>query len=263
MGIKAPFFHVCSNLELLATKAASFVQECAREAIHERGRFTLVLSGGTTPEQTYEFLAHHDRNSSIGWSKTFIFFGDERFVPHSDIRSNYAMVRRCLLNDAPIPPSHVFPIATNVASAADAAVKYAEQLANFFQVPLNGEPPAFDLILLGLGHDGHTASLFPNSPVLNMDQVWVATSLPVVSKPLVDRITFTYPLLNAARHVAFLVSGERKAATLHQLFEEHATRDVCPAAGVQPTHGSLTWFVDAAAAKQVKHWQTAQEHGTG
>jgi 6-phosphogluconolactonase len=244
-----PALVVCKDSGGLAVKAAGMVAECANEAIAERERFVIVLSGGSTPEQTYRRLAEPEGHAAIDWSKTYVFFADERFVPAEHEQSNYGMVRRTLLARIPISPVQVFPIATRAGTAAEAAAKYGAELARFFGADARrGAPPCCDLILLGLGEDGHTASLFPGAPSLGVDDAWVTWSRAGALPPPVDRITLTYPLLNAARHVVFLASGARKAAVLYDVLEGKATRNDRPAAGVRPVAGTLTWLVDEEAA---------------
>ncbi len=174
------------------------------------------------------------------------------------------------MGSVPVPESHVFPIPTDEPSAAAAAARYAAELASLCrrgilprccaetppvssagkrQDAASTNPPRFDLILLGLGEDGHTASLFPGAAALEVEDAWVTWSPPGTLPPAVDRITMTYPVLNAARHVAFLVAGEKKAAALYDVLEGQADRNRRPAAGIQPRDGTLTWFVDQDAAK--------------
>jgi 6-phosphogluconolactonase len=234
----------CDDADDLANRAADFIIRTAGEAIRERGRFTLVLSGGSTPERTYRILARPVRTAALDWSRTYLFFGDERFVPPDDERSNFRMVQRSLLAGVPIPADHVFPMATAAATAEEAARDYADQLGRFFPA---AAWPRFDLVLLGLGDDGHTASLFPGAAALKVADTWVTWSPPGRLPPPVDRITLTYPVLNAARQVAFLVAGANKAAVLKQVFMENADRQQFPAAGIQPADGTLTWFVDKAS----------------
>jgi 6-phosphogluconolactonase len=249
--VNASSLIICKNAELLAVRAADFVTECAREAVYERGCFTMALAGGATPERTYALLASPERQNAIAWDRTYFFFSDERFVPHDDVRSNYAMARRALFSRIPIRPQQVFPVPVYQKSPAVAAVEYAEHLADFFAIRMGDPPPQFDLILLGMGNDGHTASLFPGSPALQVEDAWVISTSPGALHDRVDRVTFTFPLINAARHVAFLVTGEKKSPVLWDVFEGQATCEECPAVGVQPAGGTLTWFVDEDAARQL------------
>jgi 6-phosphogluconolactonase len=241
---------ICTDASALAAKAADFIARCAREAIEGRRRFLLALAGGSTPEKAYTLLAEPGRRDTIAWEKAYFFFGDERFVPPGHAASNYEMARRALLSRAPVPASHVFRVPTEANSAAEGAAKYAVELAQFFSVEAGRNIlPRFDLMLLGLGEDGHTASLFPGSPALDVDDAWVTWSRPGRLPPPVDRITLTYPVLNAARHVLFLVAGAEKAAVLRDVLEGSANRNDCPVAGVQPSDGTVTWLVDENAAR--------------
>jgi 6-phosphogluconolactonase len=244
-----PELIVCEDSDKLAAEAAGLVIRCAREAVEERGRFTLVLTGGRAPEKMYTLLAETAGSESILWQKTYIFVADERFVPPDDPRSNFGLARRTLLAGVPVPALQVFPVPTGEPTAAAAAARYAAELARFFPADFRDtRPPRFDLILLGMGEDGHTASLFPGAAALEVEDAWVTWSPPGVLPPAVDRITMTYPVLNAARHVAFLVAGEKKAVALYDVLEGRADRNRRPAAGIQPRAGTLTWFVDQAAA---------------
>jgi 6-phosphogluconolactonase len=264
---------ICENPEALAVRAADSIIEVAREAIAARGRFVLALCGGSTPEKTYRLLGQSERAAIIDWSKTIVFFGDERFVPLTDPRSNYRMAQEALLAHVPIPAAQVYPVPTAQSDAAKAAEAYQGKLLQVFAewgsnclcetIPLESEPgrpgprqdirvkPRFDLILLGLGADGHTASLFSGAAALKAANAWVTWSRPGSLPPPVDRITFTYPLLNAARHVMFLVSGIEKAAILRMVLEGNASPEIYPAAGVCPDRGRLTWFVDRPAATRL------------
>jgi 6-phosphogluconolactonase len=235
----------------LAAGAADRIIQAAHDAIAARGRFTLALSGGSTPEKTYALLARPDRAARLDWSRIYLFFGDERFVPHDDSRSNCHMATRSLIADAPIAADHFFPIPTDTASPEEAAARYTRTLADFFGVPADGPPPAFDLVLLGLGDDGHTASLFPGRPALLERKTWVTASPPGVLPPPVDRVTLTFAALNAARAVAFLVAGAGKATVVQAVLEGGAGVDRAPAAGVRPMNGSLTWMLDEAAAARL------------
>jgi 6-phosphogluconolactonase len=252
---KSPSVMVCDDAGILAVNAADIIAERAKGAIAERGRFLVALSGGSTPERTYRRLADPTTSAARDWLKTYVFFVDERFVSPEHEFSNYGMIRRSLLSRVPIPLAQVFPIPTQSSSAAKAAAKYEAELARFFDADAHrAAPPCFDLILLGLGEDGHTASLFPGAPALRIDDVWVTWTPSGVLPPPVDRITLTYRVLNAARHVVFLVSGVKKAAMLHDALEGKTTRDQCPAVGVRPAVGTLTWLVDRQSASRLTNY---------
>jgi len=241
-----------SDAAALAASAADLIIHSARESIAARGWFTLVLAGGSTPEKTYALLGQRERVAAIDWSRVSLFFGDERFVPADNPASNFGMVRRSLLAQVPIPAAQVFPMLTSAASATEAAELYAGDLARFFGGAAHSAPlPRFDLILLGLGDDGHTASLFPAKPALCEERKWVTWSPPGALPPPVDRITLTFPVLNAARGILFLVAGEKKAGVLKEVLEDEPPRDKYPAAGVRPVDGVVTWLVDAAAASRL------------
>jgi 6-phosphogluconolactonase len=243
---------VCPDAQELAFEAAEQVLRAAADAIDQRGKFTLALSGGSTPEATYNLLAEPQRQARLDWTKTYLFFGDERFVAPDDTRSNYLLAARSMLSKVPAPIDRVFPIPTDRPTPADSAADYARTLAQAFAVPPDGPPPQFDLILLGLGDDGHTASLFPHAGSLNEQKAWVTWSPPGVLPPPVDRVTMTYPVLNAARRVLFLVAGGRKAPVVRDVLEGQPQPWERPAAGVRPTDGSLLWLLDAAAAGMLR-----------
>jgi 6-phosphogluconolactonase len=232
----------------LAAHAAGLIIRTLADAISARGRAMLVLSGGTTPFKTYALLSQSAWRDRIDWTRTYIFFGDERFVPMDDPISNFAMAQRLLLEPVSVPPENAFPVPTQLASADAAARVYADTINMAFGAGEAGEPPRFDLIVLGLGADGHTAALFPGAESLWVDDRWVVASPPGKLPPPVDRITMTFPVLNAARAVLFLVSGATKAAVLHDVLEGKRRREECPAAGVAPKNGAVYWFVDRAAA---------------
>ena len=244
---------ICEDVADLAAHAADLIIGAAREATAARGRFTIALAGGSTPKKTYALLAQPERAGQVEWGKVYIFFGDERFGPRDSPSSNYGMAREALLARVPLPEGNVFPMPTESDADEDASAdRYARTLADFFGVPARGLPPRFDLILLGLGDDGHTASLFPEAPSLAVTESWVASTPPGTLPPPVDRLTFTFPLINAARHVAFLVSGEAKAGIAREVLEGVRNREARPSEGVQPADGALTWLLDRAAAGSLK-----------
>lgn len=248
-----PEFTICRDPADLAQRAAEFIATTARKAITQRGRFTLVLSGGSTPEKTYGLLGRGDSATDLDWQSTFLFFGDERFVPPADPVSNFGMARRSLIERVAIPLANVVPMPTDGPDAADGARRYSETIGQFFNVPANSLPaPAFDLVLLGLGDDGHTASLFPGKQSLSVTDHWVTSSSPGCLPPPVDRITLTFPILNRARQVLFLVAGEKKAEIVREILEDEPAPEKYPAAGIRPAEGNVTWLLDAAATNLLK-----------
>ena len=220
-------------------------QEFATLAVQTNARFTVALSGGSTPKQLYSLLASGSI-PNIPWQKTFFFLGDERFVPADHPESNYRMVRETGLL-AKVPESNVFRVRTEQANAADAARDYEQTLRRFFGLK-PGEFPRFDLILLGLGPDGHTASLFPGSAALNEKNALVAANW--VEKFQSYRITFTYPVLNHAACDAFLVSGADKANIVRDVLKNYAAN--LPSQKVRPRDGRLLWLLDRAAGAGLK-----------
>lgn len=244
---------VCRDGAALAANAAERIVAASQAAIAQRGIFTLVLSGGSTPEKTYSLLAQPEWVGLADWSHTRFFFGDERMAPPADSNSNYRMAARALFEPAHIDPKHVMRIHTDAATPADCAKTYESQLRAFFAGHgVTGLPP-FDLILLGLGNDGHTASLFPGMPALKETATWVTWSRHGVLPPPVDRITLTLPVLNAAKEVMFLVSGAGKATIVHEILENEAAREKYPAAQVRPASGKLIWMLDEAAGTLLKN----------
>jgi 6-phosphogluconolactonase len=249
---------VCSDATALAAAAADRIIAAAHAAIAQRGRFTLALSGGSTPERTYKLLGQNPRIGQIDWSRTWLFFGDERCVPHGDPRSNFHLASESLLKPAGIAPDHVFAIPTASRSPVQSAADYESLLRKFFDSSTTHQAenlhkfPSFDLILLGLGDDGHTASLFPGKPTLEEHEVCITWSPPGVLSPPVDRVTFTFPLINAAQEVMFLVSGAAKATIVHEVLDAPPDVHKHPASGVRPTDGKLTWLLDVPAASLLK-----------
>lgn len=227
--------------------AAEEIIRAANEAVALRGRFTIALSGGSTPKGLYTLIAAN-AGSSLPWDRIFVFWSDERHVPPDDADSNYRMAKETLLSKVPIPEANIFPVPAENPDAAAAAEEYDKTLRRFFTVP-SGEFPRFDVILLGLGPDGHTASLFPESGALQEKSRLVVANW--VEKLKTFRITFTLPVLNAARCVAFLVSGTDKAPVLREVLQGSAPDEKYPAKLVQPSDGKLIWFVDRAAASEL------------
>ena len=227
--------HVYESPEELAEAAA---REFAAKANEERGRFAVALAGGSTPKTTYEILAR-DYSGRIDWSRTHVFFGDERTVPPDHEDSNYRMAREALLDHVPVGGVHRMRGELPPDEAAEAC---EEELRDFFG---SVELPRFDLILLGVGGDGHTASLFPETSALEVHDRWVVAN-PVL-KLDTTRITLTVPVLNAARAVCFLVAGEGKAEALKEILEGDPDPREYPASLIQP-EGGPEWMLDRSAA---------------
>lgn len=234
---------VYKDKQELAEAAAQDFIERASAAIDESGRFAVALAGGSTPEMTYAMLSTEEYAKEVDWSNVHVFFGDERSVPPDDEDSNYRMANEALL-------SHVSPGSVHRMNGElhpdEAAMQYEEELREFFDTP--GRTPEFDLIQLGIGDDGHTASLFPNTPALDVTDRWVAQN--PVPKLETVRITLTLPVLNAAKSVSFLVAGEGKAEALERVLEGDGDPHEYPSKFVQPA-GELNWMVDRAAAEKL------------
>jgi 6-phosphogluconolactonase len=227
--------------------AAEEVIRAATEAVAQRGRFSIALSGGSTPKNLYTLIAAN-ASASLPWAQMFFFWGDERHVPPDNPDSNYRMTKEAFLSKVPVPPANIFPIPAENPDASAAADAYEQTLRKFFALA-PGELPRFDLILLGMGPDGHTASLFPETAALQEKSRLVVANW--VEKMKTSRITLTLPVLNAARCVAFLVSGADKAPALHEVLEGNAAAEKYPSKLVQPSAGRLIWFVDRAAASEL------------
>jgi len=243
----APEIRRVTTPQELFEHAAEEVVKAANEAIAARGRFSIALSGGSTPKSLFNLLATNAR-SYLTWERMFFFWGDERHVGPDDPDSNYKMANEAMLAKIPVAASNVFRIPAENPDAAAVASAYEETLKKFF-APQPGEFPVFDLILLGLGPDGHCASLFPETEALKEKSRWVVANW--VEKLKTHRITLTLPVLNAARRVVFLVSGIDKAPALHSVLETDSPGEQYPSKLVSPTDGKLIWFVDKAAASSL------------
>ena len=222
--------------ELSEAAAHLFVEE-ARRSIDETGRFTVALAGGSTPKRAYEILAtEYGGSKDLDWSRVHAFFGDERTVPPNHEDSNYRMANEALLSRVPVGGVHRM---RGELDPREAATLYERELVAFF-----GAPPVLDLVLLGIGEDGHTASLFPRTPALDTRDRWAVEN--PVEKLGTTRLTLTIPAINAARRVAFLVAGEGKAEALGEILEGNADPRDYPAKLIQPATGPV-WMVDEAA----------------
>jgi 6-phosphogluconolactonase len=244
-SFNTPELSVVQDAESLSRAVVAEFCRAADEAIAARGRFAVALSGGNTPRAAYSLLAAEHKDS-LPWKKIFVFFGDERLVPPDHPDSNYRMARESLLARVPIPPANVFRIKAEL-PADLAAGTYEDSLRGFFRLS-PGAWPRFDLILLGLGDDGHTASLFPGSAALSEDARLVVANW--VEKFKTSRITFTFPVLNHAAEVVFLVSGAGKASIVREIFSR-SQNTIFPAQRVRPEQGRLLWMADRQAASQL------------
>jgi 6-phosphogluconolactonase len=232
--------------ELFAA-AAEEVVRAANEAVAQRGRFTIALAGGSTPKSLYNLLATNAR-TALPWDRMFFFWGDERHVPPTDPDSNYRMADEAMLSKIPAAAGNIFRIKAENPDAAAVAEDYEQTLRKFFQTE-PGQFANFDLILLGMGPDGHTASLFPGTAALQEKSRLVVANW--VEKLKASRITLTLPVLNAAHNVIFLVSGTDKAPVLKVVLEEDLPGEQYPSKLVRPHHGRLIWLIDRAAASQL------------
>ncbi len=247
---------VFADPEATASGVASLLAEEAKRAVSERGAFSVVLSGGATPRRTYELLSEPPFRDAIPWERVHVFWGDERCVQPGDPRSNERMARETLLDKVPIPRDQIHPL--RCAESRPAAVaRYESLLRAFFAPPAVGGP---DVILLGLGDNGHTASLFPYTPVLAERDRWVAEVFVDAATGAgttaaggdLWRVTLTAPLINTAAIVVFMATGLAKASVVREVVEGPYHPDRLPAQLIRPTHGGLRWFLDEEAAAHLR-----------
>jgi len=236
--------HISKTAEQVLSALAEYFVARAGQAIERRGRFAVALSGGSSPKKLYELLASPAYHERVAWEQVYFFFGDERNVPHTSPDSNYLMAKKALLDPLGIRPAQVFAVDTDL-EPAEAAAQYCVDIEEFF-----GEKKAkFDLVLLGLGDNAHTASLFPHTPVLqdksvSVKEVWLP-------EQKVFRITMTAPLINQARAIAFLVYGADKAEAVAQVLGSERNIEQYPAQLIAPSSEEVQWFLDEAAAKEL------------
>lgn len=241
-----PFtLHILADSAAFNQAAARLLATLAQEAVNRNGRFSLALSGGGTPSGVYQLLAERPYRDEMPWQQTHLFWGDERLVPPDDPGSNYGQAVRLLLNKVPFPPENIHR-ARGELEMETAVTDYRNQLQRLAH---GSQPPIFDVVLLGMGSDGHTASLFPDSPVQQSEWV-IGVTAEYDGRPA-QRITLTPTVINCARHIVFLVTGSSKAQTLQQVLYGPHRPEVLPAQRIQPTKGTLTWLADAAAAQSL------------
>jgi 6-phosphogluconolactonase len=235
--------NVFNTPEKIIEALAKLIIEIGKKAILDKNQFTFVLSGGNSPKKLFQLLASADFKNQLDYSKVFFFFGDERYVANNHPDSNYLMAKESLLDVLAIPASQVYKVDTGL-DPATAAQDYERQICNFFN-----DEPVFDFILLGLGDDAHTASIFPNTPLIWIDEEMVKEVY--LEDKQVYRISFTAPLINKANHVAFLTFGANKADAIKAVFEEVKDYNKYPAQLINPESGNLHWFVDEAAVSKL------------
>jgi 6-phosphogluconolactonase len=238
-----PDVRICADVNELSRRAAETAVRTVDEAVRGHGRCSLVLSGGSTPRTLYGLLASEFRDR-IPWTHVHVFWGDERYVLPQDPDSNYRMAKEALLDHVPCPAGNIHPMPTHFPSPGAAAQDYERTLRSYFGT----DSPRFDLILLGLGEEGHTASLFPGSPALGERTRWVLAVKTHARPPL--RLTLTLPALTRAATIYVLVAGPKKARALHHVLAVIPDPNAYPAAGLRSTEGTLIWWVDREAAAQ-------------
>jgi len=237
---------VSENPEQVIKHVSDSIIALAKECISQFGQFTIALSGGNTPKLLYNYLIKENCFDTIDLSKTFIYFSDERYVSHDDDRSNYGLAREYLLNHLNIPDSNVFPVNTSFADTSDSVKDYQNTIIT--NIGCNKDKtPEFDLIILGMGTDGHTASLFPESNLVFSDDTLISTCYHKDSKT--DRISFTFPLINAAKNIYILAIGKEKFPILDDIKKTGENKRIKYPIQYVQSQGELLWFLDIAADK--------------
>jgi len=240
--------HVCKNYHELSEHIAHWMVEYICKTLSTHDRFSIALTGGNTPKELYEILASDEYKHKVDWSRANIFMGDERFVPFDDDRSNAKMIQQTLLDNVDANPLHVHFMQTENMSPETSANSYEEVLQHYFgkQSTINNQHSTFDLVLLGMGDDAHTLSLFPGQTAAINEQKRWCTYLWLEQQNM-HRITLTAPVVNAAKCIAFLVSGDSKTNTLNNVLHKKYDPITYPSQIIKPTNGELHWFVDEAA----------------
>lgn len=240
--------HIVANAEELSRAAAEAIVRLAKGAVRARGSFAVALAGGSTPRSIYALLASEAWHAQLPWEKMHFFWGDERHVPPNQADSNYRMVHEAMLAHVPVPVENVHRIKAEDPNASQAAEEYEQTLRDFFHLAA-GRFPRFDLVLLGMGSDGHTASLFPGTDALRERERLVVANW--FEKFNSYQITLTAPTLNNSACVIFLVSGEEKAETLQAVWQGSEQPERFPVQLIRPTDGRLLWIVDRAAVRHL------------
>jgi len=247
-----PDIRIVENVERLSWEAAEEFVRQARDAVRTRGTFTVALAGGSTPKAFYGLLGSQRGapfRARVPWDATHFFWGDERHVPPDHPDSNFRMANEAMLSRVPVAPQNVHRIHAENPDPSKAAEDYDQELREFFRLP-SGQFPRFDLVLLGIGPDGHTASLFPGTDAVQEQKKLVAA--PWVERFRTYRITLTPPVLNNAARIIFLVSGKEKAETLREILQGEFQPHRFPAQLIRPTNGRLLWLVERAAGRLLR-----------
>jgi len=235
------------TLDRLSARAAENIMELANAGVSERGFFTMALSGGNSPRQIYGQLGERPFKDKMPWDRTFIFWGDDRYIPHDDRESNYQMAYRAMLSKINIPQENIFRIPTEVPPIEEAAVLYERVIRKVFvklgAIDKEKKLPVFDLVILGVGKDGHTASLFPGHKAVNEKEEWVTFVKAHARVTLRGRITLTLPVINAARNIMFIISGEGKGGIIKEILSDKKGGSAYPATMIKPD-GQTVWFID-------------------
>lgn len=249
MGIDNSEIVILEDVTALSYRAAEILVQCISETLSRKAQFSIALSGGSTPKTLFSLLVGNcSFKNNIPWEKLHFFWGDERHVPPQDVQSNYRMANEMMLSKINVRTENIHRMVTERPDAGEVAEAYEQEIQRFFHIT-RGQVPIFDLNLLGIGTDGHTASLFPGTEALKEKQRLVVSNW--VEKLHAHRLTMTAPVLNNAATVVFLVSGQKKAGILHQILEGDYQPDLLPAQLIRPTHGKLIWLVDQAAATRL------------
>jgi 6-phosphogluconolactonase len=237
--------HICKDADELSNAVCNWMSDYISATLEKQSIFTIALSGGSTPKKLHKILASSPHKEKINWEKMHFFWGDERAVPFEDERNNARMAYDTLLNSVPVPASQIHVMRTDI-SPEDAAIQYEQLLHQYF----DQKQHSFDLVLLGMGDDGHTLSLFPGTDIIYEQNAWVKAFL--LSSQNMYRISLTAPIVNRSACIAFLATGSNKAGTLKQVLEGEFQPDIYPSQLIMPENGQLHWFVDEAAATQLE-----------
>jgi 6-phosphogluconolactonase len=242
--------HIYQNDKEFAKDVSEWIIQTISETLKTQEKFTWVLSGGNTPKPVYELLSATPYRELIDWKKIHFFWGDERAVPFADNRNNAKMAYETLLNNVPVSADQIHVMRTDI-SPEQSAIEYEKILREYFPITIeNSKLKTFDLVLLGMGEDGHTLSLFPGTEVVHEENAW--TKAFFLKAQDMYRITLTKTIVNRSSKIAFLTTGENKADALHEVIEGKYNPDLYPSQVIKPVNGELHWFVDSDAAIELE-----------